>query len=63
MTERVIGNHLYSQCPMCMKWVRLTGWFARLHLCLSPREREEWRRIRGFQSDPYDADWVKKEKP
>ena len=35
--ERIIGNHLYEKCK-CGKWVRMTGWFSGLHLCLTDEE-------------------------
>ena len=34
----IIGKHLYMRCEYCGKFVRLTGWFARWHLCLLPEE-------------------------
>jgi hypothetical protein len=35
----IVGNHVYATCPDCMKLVRLTGFLARWHLCLTEAER------------------------
>lgn len=34
----VIGNKAYKQCPDCLKLVRITGFLAGWHLCLTPEE-------------------------
>lgn len=34
----MVGKHLYAVCQDCLKVVRLTGFFARWHLCLTPEE-------------------------
>ena len=33
-----VGKHLYANCNLCGKLVRVTGWFKGIHLCLSPYE-------------------------
>lgn len=33
-----VGNRLYTRCQDCLKFVRVTGWFAGWHLCLTPEE-------------------------
>jgi hypothetical protein len=35
----VAGNHIYERCGYCRKLVRMTGWFAGVHVCLLPEER------------------------
>jgi hypothetical protein len=37
----VAGNHIYEQCGYCGKLVRMTGWFARLHFCMTEEERRK----------------------
>lgn len=34
----IIGKHAYQKCRECGKLVRITGWFAGLHICLSDEE-------------------------
>lgn len=29
-----VGNHLYEMCGMCHHYVKLTGLFKGLHLCV-----------------------------
>jgi hypothetical protein len=50
----VAGNHIYEQCADCGKMVRITGWFARLHLCLSPEELAARRARRAM----LDQQWA-----
>ncbi len=57
----VVGNKLMAQCRFCQKIVRVSGWLAGWHSCLSPAEREAWRREHGFRSDPFDAKAMREE--
>jgi hypothetical protein len=35
----VAGNHIYERCGYCRKLVRMTGWFAGVHICLTEEDR------------------------
>ena len=42
MGKRIVaGNHVYEECGYCRKLVRITGWFAGVHICLLPEERRQ----------------------
>lgn len=29
-----LGNHLYGMCSACRKWIKLTGFFKGIHVCV-----------------------------
>lgn len=39
MKTWLVGRHMYTQCPYCFKFVRLTGFLARWHLCVTDAEK------------------------
>jgi hypothetical protein len=30
----VVDSHIYARCPLCHKFVRMTGWHQGWHLCI-----------------------------
>jgi hypothetical protein len=35
----VAGNHIYQKCGYCGRYIKVTGWFHGIHLCVTPEER------------------------